>query len=64
MLIMITAKDDHNPVMACLDVPVYRDKPYKRNVWRYDQADFWGMRGHLASTDWPSVFQEKTLYYM
>ena len=50
---------DHNPVLVCLDVPVYRDKPYKRNVWRYNLADYWGMRGHLASTDWPSVFQEK-----
>ena len=50
---------DHNPVLVCLEVPVYRDKPYQRNVWRYDQADYWGMRGHLASTDWPSVFQKK-----
>lgn len=46
-------------MLVCLDVPVYRDEPYKRKVWRYDQADYWGMRGHLASTDWPSIFQEK-----
>jgi hypothetical protein len=49
---------DHNPVLVSLEVPVYRDKPYKRKVWRYDQADYWGMRGYLSSTDWPSVFQE------
>ena len=31
---------DHNPVLVCLDVPVYRDKPHRRKVWRYDKADY------------------------
>ena len=43
---------DHNPVLVKLDIPVSRDKPYRRKVWRYDKADYWGMRGHLSSVDW------------
>jgi hypothetical protein len=50
---------DHNPVLIKLDVPVYRDKPYKRKVWQYNKADYWGMRAHLSSTDWPKVFNTK-----
>lgn len=50
---------DHNPVLVKLDVPVYRDKPYRRKVWSYDKANFWDMRGHLTSTDWPNIFKEK-----
>ena len=47
---------DHSPVLVKLDVPIFRDRPYKRKVWRYDKADYWGMRGYLSSTDWSRVF--------
>lgn len=43
---------DHNPVHLKMNVPLYRDKPYKRKVWQYDKADHWGMRGFLASANW------------
>ena len=33
---------DHNPVLVKLDVPVYRDKPYKRKVWQYSKARLLG----------------------
>jgi len=43
---------DHHPVHLKLNVPLYRDRPYKRRVWQYDKADYWGMRGFLSSADW------------
>ena len=43
---------DHNPVLVKIEVPVFRDKPYRRKVWRYDKADYWGMRGHFSSLNW------------
>ena len=36
-----------------------RDKPHRRKVWTYDKADYWEMRGYLASTDWSSIFMKK-----
>jgi len=48
---------DHNPVLAKLQVPLLRDKPYKRKVWQYNKADYWGMRGFLAAADWPLAFK-------
>ena len=42
---------DNNPVMMKLDVSSDRDKPYQRKVW-CDKANFWEMRGFLASADW------------
>ena len=50
---------DHNPVLVKLNIPVFRDKPYQRQVWLYDQADYWEMRGYISSTDWSQVFLEK-----
>ena len=44
-------------VFVKLNMPLYRDKPYKRKVWQYDKADYWGMRGFLASADWSRAFQ-------
>ena len=35
---------DHNPVLFNVDAHPFGDKPYKRKVWQYDQADFWEMR--------------------
>jgi len=49
---------DHNPVLIKIDIPAYRDKPYKRKVWCYNKANYWDMRGHLASTDWSAVFSD------
>ena len=43
---------DHNPVLVKLNIPLHRDRPYQRKVWQYDKADFWEMRGFLASADW------------
>ncbi|CAH3015576.1 unnamed protein product, partial [Porites evermanni] len=48
---------DYNPVLVKLQVPIYRDRPYRRRVWRYDKADYWDMRGYISSADWPSVFR-------
>ena len=48
---------DHHPVFVKLNMPLYRDQPYKRKVWQYDKADYWGMRGFIASTNWSLVFQ-------
>ena len=32
---------DHNPVLVQLNVPAfYSDKPYQRNVWLYEQANY------------------------
>ena len=50
---------DHNPVLVRLDLPAYRDKPYKRKVWQYDKANYWGMRGFISRTDWRKVFCEE-----
>ena len=50
---------DHHPVLVKLNVHVFRDKPYRRKVWLYDQADNWEMRGYISSTDWSQVFLEK-----
>lgn len=52
---------DHNPVLIQLKISVFRDKPYKRRVRRYDKAQFWEMRGYLTSINWSSVFKEKDL---
>ena len=43
---------EHNPVLLKLNVSLYRDKPYSREVWQYEKADYWGMRGFLSSADW------------
>ncbi|XP_019618294.1 PREDICTED: ATP-binding cassette sub-family A member 1-like [Branchiostoma belcheri] len=48
---------DHNPVLLKIDVPIYRDKPYRRKVWQYDKADYWGLRGYLSSAEWRDAFQ-------
>ncbi|KAI8518904.1 hypothetical protein Bbelb_021610 [Branchiostoma belcheri] len=48
---------DHNPVLLKIDVPIYRDKPYRRKVWQYDKADYWGLRGSLSSAEWRDAFQ-------
>ena len=50
---------DHHPVFVKLNVPLYRDKPYKRKVWQYEKADYWGMRGFLASADWSRAFKSE-----
>ena len=42
-----------------LNVPLYRDKPCKRKVWQYEKADYWGMRGFLASADWSRAFKSE-----
>ena len=49
---------DHNPVLVKFDVPAFRDKPYQRKVWQYDQADYWEMIGYLSSTDWTAAFRD------
>ncbi|CAM4567914.1 unnamed protein product [Leuciscus chuanchicus] len=50
---------DHNPVLVQLQIPVLRDKPYKRTVWRYDKAHFWEMRGYLTNINWPSILKDE-----
>ena len=47
---------DHNPVLIEIKKQVFCDKPYKRKVWKYKHADFWGMRGYFAEYDWDKVF--------
>ena len=39
-----------------LNVPLYRDKPYNCKVWQYKKADYWGMRGFIASAEWSLAF--------
>ena len=48
---------DHNPVLVKLDVPLHRDKPYRRKVWHYDKADYWGMRGYPSSVNCSHAIQ-------
>ena len=48
---------DYNPVLVKLRVPTTEYRSYRRRVWRYDKADYWGMRGYISSADWPSVFR-------
>ena len=48
---------DHNPVLFQIKKPVYCEKPYRRKVWKYNHADFWGMRGHFSNYDWDAVFE-------
>ena len=40
---------DHNSVSVKMDVPVYRDKAYRRKVLSYEKANFWtgGVIFHL-----------------
>ena len=48
---------DHNPILIEIEKQIFRDKPYRRKVWKYKHADFWGMRGYFAGYHWDSVFQ-------
>ena len=52
---------DHNPVLVQLQVPVFRDKPYRRKVWSYDRTNFWDMRGHLSSVNWSGILNNNAL---
>ena len=56
---------DHHPVFVTLNVPLYRDKIYKRKVWQYEEADYWGMRlvsSHQQTGLVPSNLKTQKLY--
>ena len=48
---------DHKPVLIEMESNVYRDTPFKRKVWKYKHADYWGMRGYFTEYNWNEVFQ-------
>ncbi len=51
---------DHHPVFVKLNVPLYRDKPYKRKILlQYEKIDHLGMRGFLVSADWSLAFKSE-----
>ena len=52
---------DHNSVLTKLDVPTFRDKPYKRKVWCYNKADYWSMRGYISSTNYGLKYSKRKI---
>ena len=47
---------DPNTVLIEIEKQVLRDRPYRRKVWKYNHADFWGMRGYFSEDNWNEVF--------
>ena len=49
---------DHICLLAIIPAPALRERPTKRTVWRYQQADWDRLRHSYRTSDWESCFTE------
>ena len=49
---------DHICLLAIIPAPALRERPTKRTVWRYQQADWDRLRHSYRTSDWESSFTD------